>query len=238
MKTFSLLLLDLDDTLLKNASWFDDGFTHFIANHPLTKHLNGSALLELFKQPPRYLIEKLISNEYSPSAFKRARWEYVLKHVNLSMDMEALDSLDNLFYRTSMDFITVDDAITSLVIDLSRNFELGIVTNGLYDPKQKLNNMGLGKIFSDNNVFHAEQLGYRKPNPRIYYKALEYFDREPSETLFIGDSWTHDVIAPMEVGMEAIWVNGNNVLPPTAHKPFAIVSDFTEIRNVLLGKSV
>ncbi|WP_228116127.1 HAD family hydrolase [Fictibacillus phosphorivorans] len=137
-----------------------------------------------------------------------------------------------------MKFITVDDAITSLVIDLSRKFELGIVTNGLYDPKQKLFNMGIGEIFSDDKVFHAEQLGYRKPDPRIYYKALEYFNREPSETLFIGDSWTHDVIAPMEIGMEAIWVNDKNVLPPTSHKPFAIVSDIAEIRNVLLGKSV
>ncbi|MBH0168214.1 HAD family hydrolase [Fictibacillus sp. 18YEL24] len=236
MSTFSLLLLDLDDTLLKNSSWFDDGFTHFIRNHPLTNHLHAPKLLELFKQPPRNLIEKLISNEYSPSAFKRARWEYVLKHFNLSMDMESLDGLDNLFLKTSMDFITVNDAITSLVIDLSRNFELGIVTNGLYDPKQKLVNMGLGEIFSDDKVFHAEQLGYRKPNPNIYLKALEYFDRKPSETLFIGDSWTHDVIAPMEVGMEAIWVNVNNVLPPTSHKPFAIVSDIAEIRDVLLSK--
>ncbi|WP_260858531.1 HAD family hydrolase [Fictibacillus phosphorivorans] len=152
------------------------------------------------------------------------------------MDMESLDGLDNLFLKTSMDFITVNDAITSLIIDLSRNFELGIVTNGLYDPKQKLINMGLGEIFSDDKVFHAEQLGYRKPNPNIYLKALEYFDRKPSETLFIGDSWTHDVIAPMEVGMEAIWVNVNNVLPPTSHKPFAIVSYIAEIRDVLLSK--
>jgi FMN phosphatase YigB (HAD superfamily) len=236
MKKFSLLLLDLDDTLLKNSSWFDDGFTHFIANHPLTNHLYTPKLLELFKQPPRNLIEKLISNEYSPSAFKRARWEYVLKHFNLSMDMESLDGLDNSFHKMSMDFITVNDAITSLVIDLSRNFELGIVTNGLYDPKQKLVNMGLGEIFSDDKVFHAEQLGYRKPNPNIYLKALEYFDRKPSETLFIGDSWTHDVIAPMDVGMEAIWVNVNNVLPPTSHKPLAIVSDIAEIRDVLLSQ--
>ncbi|WP_137789254.1 HAD family hydrolase [Bacillus sp. E(2018)] len=236
MKKHNLLLFDLDDTLLKNSSWFDDGFTHSLAKHPVTNKLNAATFLELFKQPPRYLIEKLISSEYSPSTFKRARWEYVLKQFNLSIDIDALDELDNLFYETSMNYIKIDDSITSLVIDLSRNFELGIVTNGLYDPKQKLINMGLGEIFSDNKVFHAEQLGYRKPDPRIYYKALEYFDREPSETIFIGDSWTHDVIAPIEVGMEAIWVNLKNDLPPTSHKPFAIVSDITEIRDVLLSK--
>lgn len=238
MKKFSLLLFDLDDTLLYNSSWFDDGLTHCLAKHPLTKELNAVTFLEMLKRPPRYLIEKLISGDYSPSEFKRERWEYALKQFNLSTDTEALDQLDNFFYKTSMDFITVNERITSLVKDLDEDFELGIVTNGLYDPQQKLINMGLGEIFSSDKVFHAEQLGYRKPDPRIYYKALDYFVKEPNETLFIGDSWTHDVIAPMEVGMEAIWVNFKNVLPPTSHKPFAVVSDISEIRDILLSKKV
>jgi 5'-nucleotidase len=236
MKKFNLLLFDLDDTLLDNSSWFDDGLTHCLAKHPLTNELNATTFLEMLKRPPRYLIEMLISGEYSPSEFKRARWEYTLKQFNLSTDIEALDQLDNLFYKTSMNFITVNERITSLVKDLGENFELGIVTNGLYNPQQKLINMGLGEIFSNDKVFHAEQLGYRKPDSRIYYKALDHFDKEPSETLFIGDSWTHDVIAPMEFGMEAIWVNFKNILPPTSHKPFAVVSDITEIRDVLLSK--
>ncbi|QTC44086.1 HAD hydrolase-like protein [Bacillus sp. V3] len=34
--------------------------------------------------------------------------------------------------------------------------------------------------------------------PRIYSKALDHFNKNPRETLFIGDSWAHDVVAPME----------------------------------------
>ncbi|MGM0807103.1 MAG: HAD family hydrolase [Bacillota bacterium] len=236
MKKFSLLLFDLDDTLLNNSSWFNDGLTHCVGKHPLTCQLNTAKFLETFNHPPRFLIEKLKSSEYSPSEFKQARWGYALKQFNLSLDIEALNELDTLFYKTGIKFITVNDQITSLLKDLSSKFDLGIVTNGLYEPRQKLNKMGLGEMFTEGKVFHAEQLGYRKPNPNIYLKALKYFDREPSETLFIGDSWTHDVIAPIEIGMKAIWVNVNNVLPPTSHKPFAIVSDITEIRDVLLSK--
>ncbi|WP_416728679.1 HAD family hydrolase [Fictibacillus sp. JL2B1089] len=236
MKKISLLLFDLDDTLLKNSLWFNDGLTHCVAKHPLTCQLNSSKFLDTFNHPPRFLIEKLKSSAYSPSEFKQARWEYALKQFNLSLDIEALDELDTLFYKTGINLITVNEQLTSLVKDLVSAFELGIVTNGLYEPRQKLNKMGLGEMFPEGNVFHAEQLGYRKPNPKIYWKALEYFDRKPSETLFIGDSWTHDVIAPIEIGMKAIWVNINNVLPPTSHKPFAIVTDITEIRDVLLSK--
>lgn len=236
MKKYSLLLFDLDDTLLKSSSWFHVGLIHCLAKHPLTNQLNENTVLDMLQQPPRSFIDKLISGEYSPSEFKRVRWEFVLKQLNLTMDMDALDELDNLFYKTSMNFITPNEKITSLVKDLGENFKLGIVTNGLYDPQQKLNNMGLGEIFSNDKVFHAEPLGYRKPDPRIYYKALDYYNHEPSETIFIGDSWTHDVIAPMEIGMEAIWVNHKNVTPPTLHKPLAVVSEITEIRDILLCK--
>ncbi len=238
MGKFNLLLFDLDDTLLKNSSWFLDGLTRCLAVHPLTNKLNAAKFLDILKQPPRYLIEKLISGEYSASEFKRARWEFALRKFDLLIEIERLDELDNLFYKTSMKCITVNEQIKSLVKDLGEHFELGIVTNGLYNPQQKLINMGLGEIFSKEKVFHAEQLGYRKPDPRIYYKALDHFDKKTSETLFIGDSWTHDVIAPLEIGMEAIWVNLNNVLPPTLHKPFAVVSEISEIREVLLSKKI
>ena len=128
------------------------------------------------------MIENLISGEYSPLEFKRARWNYTLEQFNLTIDIEALDQLDTLFYKTSIDFITVKESITNLVDDLNKHYELGIVTNGLYDPNQKLFNMGLGELFSNDKVFHAEKLGYRKPDPRIYYKALDYFNKKPSET--------------------------------------------------------
>jgi putative hydrolase of the HAD superfamily len=95
--------------------------------------------------------------------------------------------------------------------------------------------MGLSKVFSDDTIFHAEQLGYRKPDPKIYSVALEHFGKKPKETLFIGDSWTHDVVGPMEVGMDAIWVNAKGSSPTTTHIPIAVVSDVTDIRHILLN---
>ncbi|MCA1054279.1 HAD-IA family hydrolase [Rossellomorea aquimaris] len=237
MKKISLLLFDLDDTLLDNSSWFDKGLTQCLSKHPLTINVDTVLFLELVKKPPRSLIDKLISGEYNTVEFKRARWKYALEQFNLTTDIETLDQLDTLFYKTSMDYITVNKSVLCLLNDLSKEYELGVVTNGLYDPQQKLMNMGLGKRLNSDKVFHAEQLGYRKPDPRIYSKALDYFNKQPSETLFIGDSWTHDVVAPMENGMEAIWVNSRNVSPSTSHMPYAIVSEIMEIRDLLLSKN-
>ncbi|PFA69254.1 hypothetical protein CN378_04465 [Bacillus sp. AFS015802] len=237
MKKFSLLLFDLDDTLLENSSWFDDGLVQTLAEHPLTMGMDEQQFLKKIKQPPRFLIDKLVSGELNTFEFKRERWKSALDSFEVKADIEEIDQLESLFLNTSMNFITADESVLHLMNELNKHFEVGIVTNGLYDPQQKVNNMGLGDIFSQDKIIHAEPLGIRKPDSRIYTIALEAFNKKPEETIFIGDSWTHDVVGPIEAGMEAIWVNVREEEKPTDHTPYAIVSSIMEIREILVGSS-
>ncbi len=237
MKKYSLLLFDLDDTLLENSSWFDDGLVQSLVEHPLTKGMDEQQFLKKIKQPPRSLIDKLVSGELTTFEFKRERWKSALDSFDVKAKIEEIDQLESLFLNASMNFITVDESVLNLMNELNKHFEVGIVTNGLYDPQQKILNMGLGDIFSQDKIFHAEPLGFRKPDSRIFTTALEAFNKKPEETIFIGDSWTHDVVGPMEAGMEAIWVNFRGEEKPTHHTPHAIVSSIMEIRDILVSGS-
>ncbi|MGG3915813.1 HAD family hydrolase [Rossellomorea vietnamensis] len=238
MKKYSLLLFDLDDTLLENSSWFDDGLVQALAEHPLTKGMDEQQFLKKIKQPPRFLIDKLVSGELTTFEFKRERWKSALDSFDVKAEIEEIDQLESLFINRSMNFIAVDEYVLNLMNELTKHYEVGIVTNGLYDPQQKIINMGLGDIFSQDKIFHAEPLGFRKPDFRIYTTALEAFNRKPEETIFIGDSWTHDVVGPMEAGMEAIWVNFRREEKLTYHTPYAIVSSIVEIRDILVSSSL
>ena len=237
MKKYSLLLFDLDDTLLENSSWFDDGLVQSLTEHPLTKGVDEKQFLKKIKQPPKSLIDKLVSGEINTFEFKRERWKNAFDYFDVKVNIEAIEQLEAHFTNTSMKFITVNEYVLNLMNELNKHYEVGIVTNGLYDPQQKIVNMGLGHIFSHNKIFHAEQIGIRKPDSRIYTIALEAFNKKPEETIFIGDSWTHDVIGPLEAGMVAIWVNFRGIEKPTNHTPYAIVSSIGEIRDILLGSS-
>ncbi|RBP04418.1 HAD family hydrolase [Rossellomorea aquimaris] len=237
MKKYSLLLFDLDDTLLENSSWFDDGLVQSLTEHPLTKGMDKQLFLKKIKQPPKSLIEKLVSGEINTLEFKRERWKSAFDYFEVKVNMEAIEQLESLFTNTSMKFITVNEYVLHLMNELNMQYEVGIVTNGLYDPRQKIVNMGLGHIFSHNKIVHAEQIGIRKPDSRIYTIALEAFNKKPEETIFIGDSWTHDVLGPMEAGMDAIWVNSRGGEKPTDHIPYSIVSSIREIKDILLSSS-
>jgi len=124
--------------------------------------------------------------------------------------------------------------VISLFTELRKRYKLGIVSNGIYDPKLKIKQMGLSNVFNDDTIFQSEQYGVRKPDSKIYSIALDHFEKEASETIFIGDSWIHDVVAPMEMGMGAIWVNAKKLAPNSTPIPIAVVTEIKEIQKLLL----
>lgn len=203
--------------------------------HSITSTLDASVFLEQMLHPPKIILESFKKRELSPEAFKKARWSHALSYFNVRSDAILIDEIDMLFIKTSMDYVRANETILDLLKDLKQYYEVGIVTNGLYDPRLKIQQMGLAEVFRDETIFHAEQLGYHKPDPRIYTIALELFGKKPDETLFIGDSWTHDVVGPMEAGIDSIWVNPKGLPQITNHIPIAIVPDVTEIRRLLLN---
>jgi HAD superfamily hydrolase (TIGR01549 family) len=234
MNKHSLLLFDLDNTLL-NSSWFNEGLIKTIKNHPKTKNLDEVTFVERMLNVPQSLLDKFISREITPLEFRRARWNQSFAHFSVLTHSELLDEIDELFFKNSLEFIAVNTKITDFLAELKVYYQLGIVTNGLYDARLKIKEMQLSDVFPDETIFDAEQIGFRKPDPEIYLHALEYFGKKPKETLFIGDSWTHDVAGPMEVGIDAIWVNENRgIANHSNHNPFAVVSNVLEIKPILL----
>ncbi|MBW8348454.1 HAD family hydrolase [Bacillus sp. IITD106] len=233
MNKYRLLLFDIDDTLL-SSSWFYEGLKKTIKIHPLTQKLDEKVFLEKMLNIPMSLLEQFKKRELTPLEFRRERWSQSFAYFDVATNRELLDDMDELFLRTSMDCITVNKKVIDLLNDLKSHYQLGIVTNGLYDPRFKIRQMQLSEIFTDETIFDAEKLGYRKPDPEIYLTALKHFDNKPEETIFIGDSWIHDIVGPMEVGIEAIWINKKGHRKSTTHNPIAIVSDLMKIKSILI----
>jgi putative hydrolase of the HAD superfamily len=233
LKKHKLLLFDLDDTLLY-SDWFKKGMLQTIAGHPLTKNLDAALFLEKKLRVPKELIDRLKKREYTPMEFRRARWLHAFAHFDLTPNDKLIDEIDTLFVKTGLSTIEQNPHLNRLLLDLRSHYEIAIVTNALYDPRQKVAAMGLSELFTDETIFHGEELGLRKPDQELYLAPLKYFGRTRDETLFIGDSWIHDVAGPIDCGMDAIWINVHGVDQPSGHSPFAVVPDVMGIRDVLL----
>ncbi len=82
---------------------------------------------------------------------------------------------------------------------------LGIITNGHRGQQhKKLAVTGIRDFF--DVVVCSGEIGYAKPDPRIYETAAKWAGVALGECVYVGDNYSHDIEASRRAGMQAIWI--------------------------------
>ena len=81
-----------------------------------------------------------------------------------------------------------------------------------------------------NPIIVSGDYGYRKPDPRLFQKALAALEIQPEQALYLGNDLYHDIQGAQQVGMKAILVsyNGANISSETVTPDYVIYS-FSEL---------
>jgi HAD superfamily hydrolase (TIGR01509 family) len=82
---------------------------------------------------------------------------------------------------------------------LARTYALCTLTNGNADVGQ----LPIGNLFQLK--LSAEDVGAPKPNPALFLAALEQFQCQPDEMIYVGDDPVLDVDAASKLGIYTIW---------------------------------
>jgi putative hydrolase of the HAD superfamily len=87
-----------------------------------------------------------------------------------------------------------------------RKYKIGLVSNFALPiaVKKTLERFDIAKYFDALTI--SGEVGWRKPSPRIFKKALQSLNAKASETVFIGDSPHHDIEGAKNNGMQTILV--------------------------------
>jgi HAD superfamily hydrolase (TIGR01549 family) len=108
-------------------------------------------------------------------------------------------------------------ADTLTVLDALRpHYTTGIVTNGYMALQQaKIKRYHLAEHVDFTLI--SEAAGYHKPDPRIFYTALQLAGQPtPAQTLYIGDNPTTDIQGARAAGLIPIFFNPNDDPAPPA----------------------
>jgi len=93
-----------------------------------------------------------------------------------------------------------------LLAELKRlGLKLGVISNVSTPYIRPFYDLGLDK-YIDHVVFSCE-LGYRKPNPKIFEIFNRTFNVSPQHILFCGDSIANDMVLAKECGLKGVLVN-------------------------------
>ncbi|GGF13042.1 haloacid dehalogenase [Halobacillus andaensis] len=122
-------------------------------------------------------------------------------HVQGVKAEELVNDYFNYFHESCIAFPHVDEVLKDLK---EKGLQLGIITNGR-NPFQLENLKALGIEHYFDVILISEKEGLKKPDGRIFHRALNKLHARPEDSVFIGDHPEKDVYAAIRAGMHGIW---------------------------------
>src|SRR5216117_1346233 len=117
---------------------------------------------------------------------------------------------------------------------LAKDYRLAVVSNFDYTPTAIgiLEAAGVLDLFAA--VIVSDAVGWRKPRPDIFRRALDATGADPAHTLFVGDRADIDVEGAHRVGMDAAWINPDREpLPEGVTPPEYEIRDLADLAPIL-----
>jgi putative hydrolase of the HAD superfamily len=242
------ILLDLDDTILD-----DSGDTARCWREACLAHVadlggeGASALVLAIERVRRWYwadAERHRVGRLDLDAARREIVELALREVRLECaDLAGLGEDAALtalaakvadWYGAERDrgMSLFDDAIDTIRWLRGRGSKLALVTNGNgAAQRRKVERFGLAVWF--DVILIEGELGYGKPDERVYRLALERLGVPAMKAWMIGDNLEWDVAAPQRLGIRGIWIDarGIGVSPGHAARPDRIIRRLSDLRN-------
>lgn len=135
------------------------------------------------------------------------------------------DQLFNNYWDTYKSKCYVNDSVKKVLEDLSKNYNLAIVSNF------KVCN-GIEELISINGIRHLFEFivtsigcGWRKPDSKIYEYSIKKSNAQIDQIVFIGDDYVNDYVTPNKLGIKSIFYDKED-----KHTNKNKITDFKEIK--------
>ena len=122
-------------------------------------------------------------------------------NINPNMKSELLD-----LYKILSPYPEVEETLQLLK---EKNYKLSILSNGTPSLLNELVSSNNLKVFDD--IFSVEEVGIFKPDSKVYDIPVKKYKIEKREVAFLSAN-TWDVSGGGNYGLNAIWVNRNNII--------------------------
>jgi len=110
---------------------------------------------------------------------------------------------------------------------------LALLTNGSAAmQRNKINRFGLADLF--DLILIEGELGFGKPDPRVYERALDSLGVGPTDSWMVGDNLEWDVAQPQRHGIYSIWVDARGRGVPAGYvvQPDRIIQRLSDLRSI------
>ncbi len=144
--------------------------------------------------------------EKETSSLDLLRAALIEVHVKLSVH-QMIEVLNAFHAKESEQFIPLPTVTKTLPVLALKGYRLSIVSNNPWTESigASLRRHSLDSLFE--KVIVSCDVGFRKPSRQIFEELFRGLNLPTSNILFVGDSFTHDIEIPKEMGFKTCLVD-------------------------------
>ncbi|MDG5767301.1 YjjG family noncanonical pyrimidine nucleotidase [Balneolales bacterium ANBcel1] len=206
----AFIYFDLDDTLIDHKMAQNRGLEDLWADYPELQEIDPKKFTSVFAEVNNQLWSDYRKNRIDQSTLKRLRFEKTFQEIGVKKpNWREVDARYMEYYSRHWEWIA--DAREAF-ISLSGQFPIGVMTNGFTAVQQKK-----FEFFSlhryTRHLIISEEAGFLKPDPRIFEFSAKKAGVEPSRLLYVGDSYSSDILGGSQSGWMTAWYNPDGEVP-------------------------
>lgn len=181
-------------------------------------------------EPINHAYWKLYREErISQKDLKYARLKDTFDKINYNINDNLIWILAEEYLHNLPNYNHLFDGTIELLNYLKPKYNLHIITNGFHEIQSaKLTNSKINHFF--DRVITSESVLVKKPNPKIFFYALEKTQAKTYESVMIGDNLEADIYGAKNIGMPTIYCNFGNI---DANKNIKTVTKLSQIKQYL-----
>jgi putative hydrolase of the HAD superfamily len=229
------VLLDLDDTILDDSGnvsscWRESCRAHCSDDTGVDPESVFESIERtrhwFWSDPDRHRVGRL-----DLGAARREVVRLALADVGIE-DRGLADRIGDTYHRLRVEGIQpIADAIATVQWFRTSGCRLALLTNGSGPAQRdKVNRFDLGGLF--DVILIEGEVGFGKPDPRIYSRALDELGVASSDAWMVGDNLEWDVAQPQRQGIAGIWIDlrGAGVPRGRGVRPDRIIRRLADLR--------
>lgn len=140
------------------------------------------------------------------------------------------DPITDAYRARRIKWAAIPGALETVQALHAEGVQLALLTNGPPDlQRPKIDQLDLESLF--DCILIGGELGFGKPDERIFRIALEALKTQPGDAWMVGDDQLVDVAGAQRLGIHAIWVESSNqgaALQPRI-RPDRVISSLPEL---------
>ncbi len=193
---------DLDNTLLDHTTAEEEAHKEIYQAYPELQKVSVNEWLQTYTEINRVLWLQYQKGEVDRHELHRSRFSDTMAQLGIrNGHSEEIGANYMQIYRKHWHWI---DGAKEALEKVAEKYPVGFITNGFQETqRKKIEMLGLEQ-YSDIFII-SEEIGVMKPHSKVFDLATDESGTERSQILYVGDSYSSDIIGGKNAGWKTAW---------------------------------